>query len=65
MVHEGYILVQGGYMFSIQHVDHILSKGKGRGKKYVRKLFGKVLENSSITSAPNGVGGLDNHRSCF
>ena len=32
MVHEGYILVQVVYMFSIEHVDHILSKGKGRGK---------------------------------
>ena len=24
---------KGGYMFSIQHVDHILCKGKERGKK--------------------------------
>ena len=24
---------KGGYMFSIQHVDYVLSKGKGRGKK--------------------------------
>ena len=28
LVREGYILVKkGGYMFSIQHVDHLLSKG--------------------------------------
>ena len=24
---------KGGYMFSIQHVDYVLFKGKGRGKK--------------------------------
>ena len=28
---------KGGYMFSIQHVDYVLFKGKGRGKKRENK----------------------------
>ena len=27
------------YMFSIQHVDYVLSKGKGRGKKRAKRVI--------------------------
>ena len=30
---------KGGYMFSIQHVDYVLSKGKGRCKKRGKRVI--------------------------